>query len=465
MVAYHFAPDNASGTHRAIHFARSLHDAGVRVFVLTVPAEAAKSVDPKLTEVFPFPERVIRPAESRTVGQAYLRIKRLLKPQHPRFPELPSAGSSADPVTAGRTPASPLDVLRRNLAAWDAFPDPQRGWYRSALRAGLRLGRREKITAVFASGPPWTAVRVGSTLSRKLRCPLIADFRDPWTANTGCNVYRLEWCHRLARRWEKQVFGRASLVLFNSPALMQTASRSYRDGEFPKFQTILNGSDAPRRRAASPIPDSEPIRIRHFGTLYGGRSVAPLISAIRVLIGTGRVQPRKVSIELFGPRTAEVEEIELTAQSHGIGIRLVPKLAYADAMARMMEPSVLLVVQPPRFDQQIPTKLYDYLCSGNPVLVMAAEHSATWSVARLYPRCQRFDHADPAETVRVLSGLFDAWQAGELRQERTVEDTAGLGKKALGERFLEAVVQVLGTAPRTLNRAPVCVVDSANDQP
>jgi hypothetical protein len=37
FVSYHFAPENLSGTHRSLHFARALKDAGHRVLVAAPP--------------------------------------------------------------------------------------------------------------------------------------------------------------------------------------------------------------------------------------------------------------------------------------------------------------------------------------------------------------------------------------------------------------------------------------------
>ena len=108
-----------------------------------------------------------------------------------------------------------------------------------------------------------------------------------------------------------------------------------------------------------------------------------------------------------------------------------------------MEPSVLLVPQPPNLNVQIPTKLYDYLCTGNPILVLAPKDSATWSAARSLPRCQRLDHTASERNTWVLARLIDAWRSGELWQERTVEDTAALTKKEVGQRFVRAVEEVL----------------------
>jgi hypothetical protein len=147
-------------------------------------------------------------------------------------------------------------------------------------------------------------------------------------------------------------------------------------------------------------------------------------------------------VELIGRIAAEVQEL-VASPPEGIEFRAVSTLPYTEAAERMMEPAVLLVVQPSNLNVQIPTKLYDYLCTGNPILVMAAENSATWRAAHDFGRCARLQPSESAANEAVLRRLVDEWRSGNLTQERTVEDTEALSKKAVGEMFLAAVEPIL----------------------
>lgn len=442
FVAYHFAPDNAAGTHRSLHFARSLHDKGYRVHVIAAPRDHARTTDASLNQVFPFPDRVIRVGYGLTLGEIYLRLKRRIGRLRVERDRTGSRREKNASHLLGARDGGLLARLRKHLSAWDALPDRHRAWYRPAVRAGLRLGRRERIDAVFASGPPWTGVRVAAKLSRMLECPLIVDFRDPWTEHTGRQTrYAADWCHRIAERWEKRVFERASLVFFNSPQIMRAAQRHYVTLETCRVLTIPNGSGAPRREVESAIPRSPPLRFRHFGTLYRGRSVMPLVGALQRLLESGNIRAGEVAVELFG-RMEEGRE-RPSRPSNEIPVRTVPTLPYKDAIAHMMQPAILIISQPDIVSRQIPTKLYDYLCTGNPILVIASEASAVWSQARTYRGCWRIDHADTGENVRTVHALLQLWRSGSLIQRRAVEDTASLTKGALGETFVGAIDELL----------------------
>ncbi len=443
MIAYHFAPDNASGTHRSLHFARALHERGHDVQVVTAPLEALRATDPSLNEIFPHPDRIHRAEFRRTLGELYLAARgRRTRDTGTKRPQA-KPSRQEERANDSESRRSPLALLRRTVAAWDALPDHQRGWYRSAVRVGRQLARASKIDAVFASGPPWTGILVAARLSRSLGCPLIVDFRDPWTENTGRQTpYDFEWCHRIAKRWERKVLQQASLVLFNSPAILELALRSCGDVSSRPVRAILNGSDAPRRERSSRIDPDKEIRFSHYGNLYRGRTVLPLIEGIESLMANGDVQPNEVAIELIGRRAEEVESL-CTSPPDGIRIEATATLPFQEAVGRMMQPSILVVAQPPNLNVQIPTKLYDYLCTGNPVVVMAREDSATWRVASQYPRCRRVDYADSRHNTTILADLVQDWKGGYLDQERTADDTADLTKARISEEFVYAIEELL----------------------
>jgi hypothetical protein len=315
------------------------------------------------------------------------------------------------------------------------------------VRNALKLAREWRIDVVFASGPPWTGMLAASTIARNLACPLILDFRDPWTPNTGRDEGRYEFEHlnRLAERLERKTIAQADVVLFNSPELMKRAQTEFSDLDGIQFRTILNGSDAVRRQSQSTFPTGAPLRIRHFGSLYAGRSLAPILTAIQELVEHRTVPPKHISVEqLGGGADIELRRLDAARAENFVAAQTLPRLPFRDAIAKMMEPALLLTIQPPRCNPQIPTKLYDYLCTGNPILVLAEDDSATWLLARQFPRCLRLDYNDSRRNFETLNTIVDRWRSGQLSQERAVEDTFDFTKAVTGDQFVSLVDAVMG---------------------
>jgi hypothetical protein len=453
MVAYHFAPDNSSGTHRSVHFARNLQRAGHHVHVLTLPVEALSSVDESLWELFPYPDRVTRVQPATTAGDVLARLKRLGARQrdgaasHAGRAAFAKHEVEAIPAGAGRGFHGRLwTAVLRHIKTWDTYPDHRRGWLRPAVRTGLQVGREHGVDVVFVSGPPWTGMVAAHQIARRLGCPLIADFRDPWTPRSGRSTtrHRTNWHARRAERMERTILEAARLVLFNSPPIHEVTARGFPAADGQRFRLILNGSDAPRREHAEVFPQDGPLWIRHFGSLYHGRSVNPLVQALERSVLNGDLGADDVAVELYGSSDGrQPHPGEARSEAARVTIHRIPTLPYTEALDLMMQSALLLVVQPSRFNRQIPTKLFDYLCTGNPILVMAEEDSATWAVARPYARCVRVDPDDVGGIAAILERLVRERRNGGLAQERASDDTRHLTKEALGQEFVRLVEGVL----------------------
>ena len=438
FVTYHFAPENASGTQRSLHFARALEDAGHRVVVVAPPAPDTDRVDPGLFDVFPWTDRIVRVAPTRTVGSWYMRWKAA----RGRTDVGVSDGSTS--LLGSEHPARhPLARLRHHIRVLEALPDLQRAWLTPATRAGVTIGRRLQPDAVFSSGPPWTGVMAGHRIARTLGVPFIADFRDPWADGTGATWrYEADWAHRRGCRWEATVLAEATVVLFNSPRVADVARARHGLGD--RARTILNGSAVERRSAPRAFPAEPPIRFTHYGSLYVGRTLRPLVVELARMLSDGGLSPSELEVDLVGAGAVpDAEHIGLT--NAGIPTRLIPQLPFGEATAAMQGPSVLVASQPESCVRQVPTKLFDYLCTGNPVLVLTPEDSATWDLARRFSRCVRLDLQPSPHNTQAVAALVARWRGGQLRQERTSDDTAEWSKHSTGAEFVQLIETVIGS--------------------
>lgn len=448
FVAYHFAPENVSGTHRSLHFARALADAGHSVVVLAGPEPAPDRVDPELSRVFPWSDRVHRVETPSSIGSWYMTWKTRRRPVPNASTDAPQALTAGEPRSGWFRRG--LAAIRRHLRVWDVLPDPYRPWTGAAVRTGRALGRLMKVDVVIASGPPWTGVRVGHRIARDLGVPFIADFRDPWSSGSGA-TWRAEtdWAQRRVERWEATVLAESAVVCFNSPRVASTAASITPLGD--RVRIILNGSDVARQDSPASVPNNSPLRFCHIGSLYHGRSVVPLVRALDELIARGRLQPQEVLVELIGDK-------EPAAGRTGIGdtrvpLEFTPHLPFSDVSERMREPCVLVAVQTELYANQIPTKLFDYLCTGNPILLLSPHASAGWDLASQFRRAHHLDLTVTERNREIVEQIIARWRRGELIQEASAEDTRHLAKQPIGAEFVRLVEEVIG-AKRPSERPP-----------
>lgn len=435
FVAFHFAPENTSGTHRSLHFARALVDAGHSVTVLTGPRPPESRSDASLERAFPWADRIHRVESAATLGSVYVKVKSLF---HRRDTEEKPRQLGAPNVDARRD-AGAFFRLREHVRAWDALPDHVSAWRRPAVRAGRVLARRVDADVVIASGPPWSGVMVGHRIAKSLNIPFIADFRDPWSTGTGeTDRMPTNWAQRQVERWEATVLRESAVITFNSPRLARTATVLSNLGT--RTRVIPNGSDAPRQKVAAQFSNAVPLRFRHFGSLYAGRSVVSLVRALDALIAERTIGEDDIELELIGDAESAQRNAELA--NTRVPIRFTPHLKFSEATKRMAEPCVLVCTQTEQHVNLIPTKLFDYLCTGNPIVVLSPEASASWDVASAFARSHRLDLHETERNRGVIADLVCAWRRCELRQVSGA-DTVHLAKEPLGGEFVRLVEQVV----------------------
>jgi glycosyltransferase involved in cell wall biosynthesis len=145
-----------------------------------------------------------------------------------------------------------------------------------------------------------------------------------------------------------------------------------------KFRVVANGCDTSEfARLGRPSPVERPFTLLHAGSLYAGRTPAPLFRALRSAIDRGIIDPREFRVRFLGavalqssPLIAVLTDLGLTEVVEFSG--RVPR---AESLRAMMTASALLLLQPGH-GIAVPAKLYEYLAAGRPILAIAEGETA-----------------------------------------------------------------------------------------
>jgi glycosyltransferase involved in cell wall biosynthesis len=239
---------------------------------------------------------------------------------------------------------------------------------------------------VIATGGPWSNFVVGRTLARRLKRPLILDYRDPWT----CNPYYAFSAHFLterARRLEKSICLEAARVITNTEELRQRLCAEYPEIS-NKCVAIPNGFD-PEILGVGSInqvesePTAKGYELCHFGTVYGKRTPRVLLRAVWELYQEGLIKPEQLRLRFVGAWESTDEKCNNLAEileKHTMLAR-VPPVSHQTCVRQMKEASVLLIVQP-ESPLQIPGKIYEYIAVGRPLFLVGGEGATAGLVER-----------------------------------------------------------------------------------
>jgi len=282
------------------------------------------------------------------------------------------------------TPYGRVSALKELVVDWIfAFPDKQCFWFGPAVRSLSEIPRDHYPDIVFATGNPWTSFLVGKRLAERFGVPFIADFRDPWTGHPPYGLFRSPILTQKARQLERAVCTAASRVVVNTEELRHKFCIDYPELE-QKCIAITNGYDSDALVSTSTSAghdenqmspeDKSYIVVSHFGTVYGSRNPLPLFQAITELLEANLIQPHQLRVRFVG--LWEVADDRCEALVHALEKRGVarrePPLPREKYLEQMAQSNLLLVLQAD-FPLQIPAKLYEYVASGRPILVIGKE--------------------------------------------------------------------------------------------
>jgi hypothetical protein len=295
----------------------------------------------------------------------------------------------------GPTSASPSQAeshratLKDFLLDWAfAFPDRQCGWYAQAVRQFRQIDQKDIPDVIFATGGPWTNFLVGDALAKQFKRPLVLDYRDPW----NCNPYysfSSQVLTRKSRMVEGQVCRAATHVIANTEELRERLIEEYAELR-DRCTWIPNGFD---RDVLSLEPASNGqwpqssmtmgYELCHFGTVYGKRTPRVLLQAMWELFRDGHLRPESIRLRFVGGWDATDQECERYAtdlEKHGF-LRREPSISHGACLREMQRSSVLLVLQPDS-PLQVPAKIYEYIATGRPLLLIGGEGATANLVSR-----------------------------------------------------------------------------------
>lgn len=410
VIAYFFPPSGAVGVYRTLKFIKYLPEFGWEPVVLTTSNGKFPTFDASLLKLVPAGIEVhrCRSFESLNLG--------LDRPADPGPP-------------TKRTLAARVHIRLYLAWNWLALPDTRVGWVPSALRAARRLIREQRIEHVYISGSPFSSFLVGAALKRSAKVRVAIDYRDPWTQNL--DYPRRTALHRaIDRALERRVVGRSDLVVSNTRANDERMAAEFGRGQpRTKFLAIHNGFDASDFASIEPARN-EKFTITYAGAFYysigsnftGGagddvmKTYSPLVflEALQTFFARRPDAKTKTRVRFMGMLG---QGYDPTIRERGLD-GVIERLGYVDydEHLRVLKHSDVLLLVLSRGEKSrgwIPSKFFQYLGTGNPILALAPEGEVR-EIIRETGAGVSVEPDDAAAASRAIEQLYDAWASGTL---------------------------------------------------
>lgn len=407
LVTWYFTPTDTIGSVRLTKLARYLLDRGHDVRVVTAAGVPAPQT---LAASFPS-ERVARAPwidVNRPLKLAVRSRDAIRQTLGDRTGEgeatAPSDNQAAGSSMVLPSPAGLLSRLSDVYVNATNMPDSVAGWMPLALRAARSALKGWQPDIVFASGPPFTTLLIGQVLARRLRAPLVSEFRDRWWNDPYYPPPA--WRKRIERWLEERVVDQSvGLVTVSEPW-----AEAYRARYAKLVEVVYNGYDPADypSRPSDGAADSTRLCIVYTGGIYPGRrDPTALFQALRQIGAT----PDRYHVEFVGTRTDHVTPL---AESCGVAdlVEVSPRIPQLASFAKQQSADVLLLMQwnDPREQGNIPGKLFDYLAARRPILGLGLEDGVPATFIR--QREAGFFSNDP----HAIGQQLQAWLAVKERE-------------------------------------------------
>ena len=418
IIAPFFEHDGHVGNHRVARFVRWLSARDVQVVVVRAGSAARR--------------------ESKAWGEVITVADRL-----GLYRDVAPGAS----IAAAPAPARKPNRLRRFVAYAVFNPDPGVVWARDVVRdAGVRDCARA-ARFVLSSSPPESSHVASWRLARASDVPLVIDMRDGWLDEPLKPLLRAS----SLQRWRE---GRMERRILRDAATILVTSSVWRDmlvDRLPEVSArtcvLTNGYPPvellPALNGAATLPSR--MTLVHAGRFSGSslsRTVSALLAPIHRSLSSTSAPADIVFIGRLDAR--DLEELEawrgrFEAHDWRFDVRAaVPR----DALFELLTNSHGLLLMSAS-QAAIPSKLFEYLKMGRPVLAVTPTDSAVWRLVEDVESVFRVDGAAPD------AAALEAFLAAASDPERVPPGPERYAESSLGDEFADHLAHLLGTPDAT----------------
>ncbi len=426
FIAYYFPPLGMGGTQRSAKFVKYLPAFDWEPIVLTVKDVTYYAHDSSLIDEIKHTTIV------RTESLDPLRLMARFKKD----------SSQDKAITEQETPPSRIaNFLNRIITGWLLIPDSKILWLPFALISALRLIREHNIRVVYTTSPPHSAHLLGLILKIMKKVNWIADFRDDWTGGESqpCPTY---FHHLVNRFWEKAVLRSADRVVAMCDHLRgQLAEKSGQQTNPNKLITITNGYDPDDFRGLLNAKLSSQFTITHCGSISKVSDPKPFLKAVRDIFNAqpelrGEIKVQFVGTDIFGRLRRHVDNLNLEEI-----ISPITYLPHRDALKKIMASHLLLLVIHKKTSEEIMTsKVFEYLASGKPVLLLSSPGEVA-SMIRKMNRGQVVEYNDIKEIKNAIEHYYQKYKNGSLTFEKPLSVTQ-FDRKELTKKLAQVISEI-----------------------
>lgn len=306
-------------------------------------------------------------------------------------------------------------TLAHKLGIWIRgnlfIPDARKFWIRPSVNSLSKFLSKSKVDLLFTNGPPQTNHMIAYKLKKKFSIPWHADFQDPWTQVDYFPQLMLNPVSlKIHKMMEQRVFNNADKVTICS----QTWKGDLESIGAKDVGVIVWGYDEDDFKNIN-VNLSSKFTLSHYGSLGPDRNAKNLWKAFSII---GKENPEfldDLEIELAGfIGHAIINEIKSLGLEKNL--KLFDHLSRKETLERMHRSQVLLLIlnDMPNVNGRLPGKLFEYLASKRPILVVGPKESDASKIVHGVSAGYTCNFTDLDSTIEIVKNLYKRFKDAKL---------------------------------------------------
>ncbi len=302
-------------------------------------------------------------------------------------------------------------------------PDDQVGWLPTAFSSGLKIIDGHSIQAMYSTSAPMSCHIIAYFLKKKTGLPWIADFRDEWYENPD-HRYPTRFHRRFHFQLEKKVVAFADQIITAASGFCGLLSKH--PGCEEKCSTIFMGYDPAEFEKVSSKQGAKDqagiFTIAFSGLFYSYFKPARVISAINSLIESRDIPKDRIRLLFVGANTpGETGAID----NYGI-CRFTGFLSHSKALEHVKgSDALLLLLSRERGAYVVPSKTFEYMASGKPIIAIVPKQSEVASIIESTRTGTLVDYEDLEGIRMAVLRMYRSWESGASDFKPDLDKIAG----------------------------------------
>jgi glycosyltransferase involved in cell wall biosynthesis len=289
------------------------------------------------------------------------------------------------------------------------------GWAFNVYQYGKTFLKKHPVNLIYVTCPPFPQLVAALLLKKRLKCPLIVDFRDAWSLDPYTEGSRLKrfLYKKVFPLLEKKVLLSSDVFIANTPSMQQSYQAVY---PFLKGKTVLipNGYDEDDfKNIKLPATPNQVFTLIYCGSFgIGGRDPKLLFQTIKTFI---EQKGCVLQLKIIGDDSALIRQYIKALNLNNV-ILVIGVIPHPEAITYMHQADALVLYQENTKAKvsAIAGKTYEYLRIGKPILAIVPPGDNLDIVKQYAPRYEAVTDYTEATLFKSISHLYTEWKKGLL---------------------------------------------------